>query len=115
MIKKILLITAFAISPVGVFAAGFNYLDAPNATNRNFSAIYQQQFEKEESLDFINNPEDYKTKREQKDQYLDYKEGKTDIPSFLKPKINTDNYVPAAETMQFTKGADGQIKIQGIK
>lgn len=113
--KKVLLLTAFVMSPVCAFAAGYNYLDAPNPGNRNFSTLYQQQFEKEETLDFINKPEDYQTKREQKDQYLDYKEGKTDLPSFLKPQINTDNYLPASNTMEFTKGTDGQIKIQGIK
>jgi len=113
--KKILLLGVFIMYPVCAFASGYNYLDAPNPGNRSFSTLYQQQFEKEETLDFINKPEEYQTKREQKNQYLDYKEGKGEVPSFLKPEINVENSVPVSDQMQFTKGEDGQIKIREIK
>ncbi len=115
--KKDLLVLGLGVamlSPVAAFASAYSYLDAPNAGNRNFSGLMQQQFEKKETLDFINNPEEYKIKREQKDAYLDYKEGKTDAPDFLKPQINVDNTRPATNKMQFTKDENGQIRIQGI-
>lgn len=116
--KKTLLIFLFIFAllyPVYVQAAGYNYLDTPNEGNRNFSGLLQRQFEKNEAMDFIDNPEEYKVKREKKDAYLDYKEGKTtDIPASLKPQINVNNTSPAANKMEFTKDENGQIKIQGI-
>ncbi len=117
--KKILLnllaiSTIFAgISPA--FAYPYGYLETPNGGNSNFRPIMQQKFEKEESLDFINNPEEYKEKREKKDAILDYQEGKTtEVPEFLKPKINIQNSTPGANSnMQFVKDENGQIRIKG--
>ena len=68
--KKVLLTTiilSFATMPSS-FAAGFGYLSAPNEGNRNFSTIMQHQFEKEETLDFSKNPDQYKEKRENKEK-----------------------------------------------
>lgn len=118
--KKILLLNLLAVATISAgsipsFAYPYGYMDTPNAGNRNFQPIMQQKFEKEESLDFINNPEEYKEKREKKDAILDYQEGKTtEVPEFLKPKINIQNSAPGANSnMQFVKDENGQIRIKG--
>ncbi|MCM1339678.1 MAG: hypothetical protein NC191_08410 [Muribaculaceae bacterium] len=112
--KKILLLSVIlTLGASSVYA--FEYLGPINEGNRNIAPIKQHQFEKQETLDFVNNPNEYKIKREQKDAYLDYKEGKTtEIPEFMKPKINNSQQ-QATPSMEFTKGEDGQIKIQGIR
>lgn len=99
-----------------VIAMPSGYMDVPNAGNRNFQPIMQQKFEKEDSLDFINNPEQYKEKREKKDAILDYQEGKTnEVPEFLKPKIDIQTTRPANNNMEFTTDKNGQIKIKEIR
>lgn len=109
------LLTITNIQLVNAMPSG--YMDVPTGANRNFQPIMQQKFEKEDSLDFINNPEDYKEKRERKDAILDYQEGKTnEVPAFLKPKINVQNTRPGANnTMEFTKDENGQIRIKEIR
>ena len=107
----ICIITTLNMPAVTAMPSG--YMDVPNAGNRNFQPIMQQKFEKEDSLDFINNPEGYKEKREKKDAILDYQEGKTDeIPEFLKPKINIQDNRPGNNNMQFIKDENGQIRIK---
>ena len=109
--KKILLLSAFVFTmayPPIARAVPYNYLEAPNGSNRNFTGLMQHQFEKEETLDFIESPEEYKVKREKKDTVLDYQEGKIQKPQ-------TQNIQPAANKMEFTKDENGQIRIQGIK
>ncbi len=110
--KKILLVSLFVfgmVYPLAAQAGAFNYLEAPNGSNRNFSGLMQRQFEKEETLDFIDNPEEYKIKREKKDTVLDYQEGKIQRPEY---RLNSQ---PAVNKMEFTKDDNGQIKIQGIQ
>lgn len=111
--KKILLLTgAFILTALS--ANAFDYLGPTNEGNRNFATIKQHQFEKQETLDFVNNSEEYKAKREKKDAILDYQQGKTnELPANLKPQINVTK--PANTGMEFTKGEDGQIKIQEIR
>jgi hypothetical protein len=74
----------------------------------------QYQFEKDETLDFTNNPEAYKEKREQKDRYLDYQEGKVDIPQSVKTQYNLQGSRPGTNNMQFVKDENGKIRIQGL-
>lgn len=119
MRKILLLLGIIGLAAISskVYASSYDYIGAPNAGNRNFAPLMKQQFEKEETMDFIKDPEEYKIKREKKDAYLDYKEGKTnEIPEFIKPKIDiqTTREKPA-NSMQFTKDENGQIKIQSIK
>jgi hypothetical protein len=108
---------ALLVIALGTSAMAFDYLGPTNEANRNFSPLIQHQFEKQETLDFINNPSEYKAKREKKDAYLDYKEGKTngEIPAALKPQINVKSNSSTSSNVQFIKGEDGQIKIQEIK
>ncbi len=119
--KKILIcLTVLSfISTIPAFGAAPYYYQAPNAGNMNFYPMMQRQMEREETLDFINNPEDYKQRREEKDAKLDYQEGKTNVNPYLKPttfnlggKTKLYNEQPS---MEFTKDENGQIKIQGIK
>lgn len=116
--KKILLSTiAFCglLAASAISAQAYNYLGPTNEANRNFQPIMQHRFEKEETMDFVKDPDQYKIKRQKKDAYLDYKEGKTtEVPEFMKPKINI-NSTQRPSSMEFTKGTDGQIHIQSIK
>lgn len=118
--KKNLLLLLLAIFTIGCncsFAA-MNYYQAPNAGNMNFYPLMQHQMEKEETLDFINNPEDYKNKREAKDAQLDYQEGKTDINPYLTParvNIQSNRFQSTPSSMEFKKDENGQIRIQGIQ
>ena len=119
--KKILIcLTVLSfISTIPAFGAAPYYYQAPNEGNMNFYPMMQRQMEREETLDFINNPEDYKQRREEKDAKLDYQEGKTNVNPYLNPttfnlggKTKFHNEQPS---MEFTKDENGQIKIQGIK
>ncbi len=110
------MIVAVGISSAAI-ASPYGYLSAPNEGNRNFRPLMQHQFERNETLDFTNHPEEYKEKRENKDAYLDYKEGKTnELPASMKPKIDLQSSRDNGYNgMQFIKDENGNIKIQGIK
>ena len=97
-------------------ASAVYFNQTPTAGNHNFYPLMQHQMEKEETLDFVNHPEEYKKKRAQKDARLDYIDGKTDVNPYANttnPTINTRNLRPV--NMQFTTGGDGQLKIQELR
>lgn len=116
--KKILFTSLIA----GIFCLGqaamanspYSFLGPQNEGNRNFATLKQHQFEKEETLDFVNNPEQYKDKREKKEKFLDYQAGKVDV-GHRQPQMNLQNSRPNSASMQFVKGEDGKIRIQGVK
>ncbi len=117
--KKILLTSAIVVTAIcassGIAFANYGgYLGPTNESNRNFRALQQHQFEKEETLDFVNKPEEYKEKRENKEKFLDYQAGKVDIGN-RPTQMNLQNTRPNSAGMQFVKGEDGKIRIQGIK
>lgn len=103
----------------GAFA---NYIyQTPTAGTMNFYPMMQHQLEKQETLDFVNDPENYKQKREVKDAQLDYEQGKTQSPYFKPTRMNINaNHLKSSPVvqdtnMEFTKDENGQIRIQGIK
>lgn len=117
--KKLLLgMTVFIF---GIFihngAFAVNYYEAPNAGNMNFRPLMQYQMEKQETLDFVNKPEEYKQKRAEKNAKLDYQEGKSEINPYLKPTSFGLSGVKTqpSQPMEFTKDENGEIRIQGIK
>lgn len=118
---KKLLIALPAVAVVGYFTAGSVFgigADFPTGTDngtRNFSQIKQHQFEKEETLDFINEPEQYQEKRNKKNKYLDYQEGKVDIPQSVKTQYSTTNSRPGANNLQFVKDENGKIRIKSVQ
>lgn len=115
--KKFLL-AILVLSFSNCTVAAFDYLSAPNETNRNFAPLTQYQFEKKEAFDFLNNPEEYQEKREQKDRYLDYQEGKVDIPANVKTRYNmqdsTEYARPGSNNMQFYKDENGKLRIKAF-
>lgn len=123
MNKVLLTITVLLLGNIfsGAFAA--NYYQAPNAGNLNFYPLMQHQMEKQETLDFVNNPEAYKEKREAKDAQLDYIEGKTNFNPSYKPtsfnlnstRDNNIEKLPAPREMEFSKDGNGQIIIKGVQ
>lgn len=114
--KKVLLVSAI----VGVMCFGqtvlaaspYGYLGPQNEGNRNFSTLKQHQFEKEETLDFINHSEDYKEKREKKEKFLDYQQGKVDVPPSVQTQYNLQGSRPGSNNMQFIKDENGKIRIK---
>jgi hypothetical protein len=115
MKKVLLLIGVISIGMWSCAFASYDYLSAPNEANRNFSTLMQHQFEKEETLDFVNSPETYKEKRENKEKFLDYQEGKVDIPQNYRTQYYLQGSRPGSNNMQFVKDENGKIRIQGIK
>ena len=107
------------LAPNAVFA---NYIyQTPTAGTMNFYPMMQHQMEKEETLDFVNHPEEYKQKREAKDAQLDYEQGKVQSPYFQPTRMNINaNHLKSSPVvqdtnMEFTKDENGQIRNQGIK
>ena len=114
--KKILtVLTVVGLASGGAaLASPFNFLTPTNEGNRNFAPLMQYEFENQETLDFKNNPEEYKQKREKKDRFLDYQEGKMDLTPDVKTQYNLQNSAPGTSNLQFIKGDDGQIRIKGF-
>lgn len=95
-------------------ATPFGLVNPTNEGSSAFAPLMEYQFEKQETLDFKNNPEEYKRKRESKDRYLDYQEGKLDLTPDVRSRYQMQNSAPGTNNLQFIKGDDGQIKIQGF-
>ncbi len=114
--KKILTVLTVVglASGSAALASPFNFLTPTNEGNRNFAPLMQYEFEKQETLDFKNNPEEYKQKREKKDRFLDYQEGKLDLTPDVRTQYQLNNYAPGNNNLQFIRGEDGQIKIKGF-
>ena len=111
--KKLLVALAISMMGLGckVFAYG-GYFDAPTAGTASFQTITQHQFEKNETLDFVNDSEEYKNKREKKEQYLDYKEGKVDIPKTYSTSETRYYSRPGSNNLEFSKDDNGRIIIR---
>lgn len=114
-----LLIALSAVTVIGLLTA--NSVTAapglPTGTDnstRNFSSIQQYQFNKEETLDFVQDPEQYKTRRDKKNKYLDYQEGKVDLTPSVKNQYQT-NQRPGSNNLQFVRDEDGKIRIKNAQ
>lgn len=110
--KKILF-AMLLVLPLSTLTANASIYEAPNAGNLNFYPMMQRQMEAQETLDFVNNPENYKQKREAKDNENKKRESRFN-PNY------SPNYGGAflqqvhPVQMQFTKDNDGSIKIKSI-
>ena len=109
--KKTLLLSLVAVlSSCGAYAINPTFT-APNASNMDFYPLMQHQMEKEETLDFVNRPEEYKKRREAKDS--ENKIRNTNFNPNYSPNYGGTYLHPVHPvTMQFTKSSDGQIKIK---
>ncbi len=115
--KKILLGMGivFCVSAFTLTANAMPMYTAPNAGNSSFLPMMQSQMEKEETLDFINDSENYKKKREAKYNSENTIRGSHFNPNYS-PKYGGTYLHPVHPVqMQFTKDANGNIKIQGLQ
>ena len=113
--KKVLLTTLLlGFTACGAYAS-YNYLGPTTEMNRNFQPLMKHQFEKEETLDFSQDPEHYKEKREKKEKFIEYSQPKVEIPPAAATQFNLQGTRPGANNLQFVKDEDGKIRIQGIK
>lgn len=114
IMKKFLLLSLVAVlSSCGAYAINPTYT-APNASNMNFYPLMQHQMEKQETLDFANHPEEYKKRREAKDNENKIRNSNFN-PNYSPNYGGTYLHPVHPVTMQFTKGSDGQIKIESIQ
>ena len=117
--KRFLLTTAilgvFALTSTNVsFGVPYGYLSPTSEGTSQLAPLMEYEFEKQETLDFKNSPEQYKKKREKKNKYLDYQEGRLDLTPDVKTQYQMQNSGPGTNNLQFIKGDDGQIKIKGF-
>lgn len=111
--KKVLLLFVLFAFGCGAYAINPTYT-APNASTLDFYPMMRRQMEKEETLDFINRPEDYKERREAKDNENKVRNSNFN-PNYSPNYGGTYLHPVHPVTMQFSKGSDGQIKIQEVK
>ena len=88
---------------------------APNVGNSNFLPMMQSQMEKEETLDFVNDSENYKKKREAKNNSENTIRESHFNPNYTPNYGGTYLHPGHPVQMQFTRDANGNIKIQGIQ
>ncbi|MBQ8459754.1 hypothetical protein IJ541_06600 [bacterium] len=110
MKKILLMLLVLSLSTGYTLAKPYDFLSAPNEGNRDLAPFTEHQFEKRETLDFKNRSEEYKEKREAKDTYLDYQEGKVDVPPTVKTQYNMQG--PGSNNMQFVRDENGKIRIK---
>ena len=55
-----------------------------------------------------------KAKRENKEKFLDYQEGKVDVPQSARTQFNIQSARPGSNNMQFVKDENGKIRIKGF-
>ena len=111
--KKVLLLSAMLVmGSCGAYAINPTFT-APNASTMDFYPMMQHQMEKEVTLDYINHSEDYKERREAKDNENKIRSSNFN-PNYTPNYGGTYLHPVHPVSMQFTKGSDGQIKIQGI-
>lgn len=113
--KKVLLTVLLFSFTAGSVMANYGYLGPTTETNRNFQPLMKHQFEREETLDFAKDPENYKDKREKKEKLIEYSQPKVEIPPAAATQYNLQGSRPGSNNLQFVKDADGKIKIQGIR
>ena len=85
----------------------------PNGGNSEFYPMMQYQMEKQETLDFINDSENYKEKRKKKDSKNVAKESSNFNPNYT-PNYGINNVHYTQPAMQFTTDENGNIKIQSV-
>jgi hypothetical protein len=113
--KKILLTVLLLGFTASTAQASYNYLGPTTEANRNFQPLMKHQFEREETLDFSKDPENYKEKREKKEKFIEYQQPKLDIPPAAATQYNLQGTRPGSNNLQFVKDENGKIRIQGIK
>lgn len=97
--------------------ANYGYISAPTGGNRNFQPLMRHQFEQTETLDFVNDAEHYKEKREQQEEAIKHQSKMQD----LKPtQFNLNHSRPTQEApktpaMEFSTTDDGHIIIKPIQ
>lgn len=96
------------------YANAYSLYEAPNAGNMDFYPMMQRQMQEYETLDFVNNPEQYKEKREAKDNGNKIRKSNFN-PNYTPNYGGTFLHPVHPVQMQFTKDASGNIRIQGIQ
>lgn len=115
--KKILLGMGiiFGVAALTLGANAAPMYTAPNVGNSSFLPMMQSQMEREETLDFVNDSENYKKKREAKDNSENTIRQSNYNPNYAPNYGGTYLHPVHPVQMQFTRDANGNIKIQGIQ
>ncbi len=95
--------SALAVSPT---------FSNPSVGNMDFYPMMQYQMEKQETLDFTNDSENYKKKREQKDAQNEYRAGNKNFNPDYENSTGFLWFRRSHKNMKFTKDDSGNIIIQ---
>ena len=98
---------------IGLCAYAHPFYEAPNAGNMNFYPMMQRQMEQQETLDFANDSENYRKKRDAKNDGNTVRQSNYN-PNYSPNYGGTFLHPVHPVQMQFIKDASGSIKIQGI-
>ena len=111
--KKILSVLLFAmfISSSGALAFSPTYSN-PTEGTINFYPMMRRQMEHEETLDFDNDPEHYKEKRNKKDAQDAYRAGNKNFNPSYEPSTSLIKFMHKNQDMQFTTDSNGNILIK---
>lgn len=111
--KKILsiLFFMFFVSSQSVLAFSPTYSN-PTASTMNFYPLMQHQMEKQETLDFANDSENYKKKRAQKDAENEYRAGNKNFNPKYGSNSSLTRFRTKSANMEFTTDSNGNIIIK---
>ena len=107
--KKSLLLGICVLFVSANFAAAAPFNPVPNGGNSEFYPLMQYQMEKQETLDFMNDSENYKKKREEKDN-----KNSNFNPNYTPNYGSKGSSAIQPVKMQFVKDANGNIVIQSV-
>ena len=99
---------------VGMSANAAPMYTAPNMGNSSFLPLMQSQMEKEETLDFVNDSENYRKRRDAKNNSENTIRQSNFNPNYSPNYGGTYLHPVHPVQMHFTKDADGNIRIQGF-
>lgn len=86
----------------------------PSVGTMDFYPMMRRQMEREETLDFEDDPEHYKEKREEKDAQAEYRAGNKNFnPSYESPTSLT-KFRNQNKNVEFTTDSNGNIIIKSI-
>ena len=111
--KKLLsiLFFIFFLGSQNVLALSPTYSN-PTASTMDFYPLMQYQMEKQETLDFVNDSENYKQKRAKKDAENEYRAGNKNFNPNYGSNSSLTRFLNNSENMQFTTDSNGNIIIK---
>ena len=111
--RKILILSILSlfVCSTGSYAISPTYSNSTGST-ADFYPLMQYQMEKQETLDFVNNSENYKEERAKKDAENAYRAGNKNFNPHYTTKTNLINVNHGKKNMEFSTDSNGNIIIK---